>query len=118
MDQDQHSPSVRMAGGRDPSLKILVASYGEDLAEELAGTFRRTVARAWYQRLFPATRIDPRKNRALDIGTTRGGGRRSLGGALTGFGADIIIVDDLLNLPAHLCDSGDVHGLDLPIRQR
>ena len=49
-------------------------------------------------RLFPGTRIAVRGARQDEIRTTRGGGRKavSIGGAVTGFGADYLIVDDLL----------------------
>lgn len=50
----------------------------------------------FYKKLFPNTRIGT--DRALEITTTAGGVRKgvSLGGAVTGFGADVIIVDDLM----------------------
>jgi predicted phage terminase large subunit-like protein len=84
--------------GQEPSLKVIVASYGEDLARRHATDFRKVMGSAMYRRLFPATKIDPRSNRADEMRTTRGGGRKavSLGGAVTGFGADVIIIDDLM----------------------
>lgn len=84
--------------GHDPTLKIIVASYGDDLARRHSADFRRILESPWYQALFPNVRIDPRGNRADEIRTTAGGGRKavSLGGAVTGFGADVIIIDDLL----------------------
>ena len=52
----------------------------------------------WYKELFPATRISDRGNRALELVTTAGGVRKavSVGGTITGFGADIIIIDDCM----------------------
>ena len=49
----------------------------------------------WYRRDFPATRISDRGNRALELITTAGGTRKAVlvGGTITGFGADIIIID-------------------------
>ncbi|KAB2883317.1 MAG: phage terminase large subunit [Albidovulum sp.] len=84
--------------GRDPSEKVIVASYGLDLARKHAEDFRRVVESDWYRRLFPRTRIAPRGARQDEIRTTRGGGRKavSIGGAVTGFGADYIVIDDLL----------------------
>jgi predicted phage terminase large subunit-like protein len=83
--------------GHHPEKKILVASYGQELAAKLARDFRRAVESEWYQRLFPAMRIDERRNTALEVETTRRGCRKAIspGGAVTGFGADITIVDDL-----------------------
>lgn len=84
--------------GHDPSAKILVASYGLDLARKHSEDFRRILESAWYRRIFPGTRIAQRGARQDEIVTTRGGGRKavSTGGAVTGFGADYLIVDDLL----------------------
>ena len=84
--------------GHDPTRKIVVVSYGGDLAREQAEIFRRLVESDLYRRLFPATRLDPRHNRIDHMKTTRGGGRQavSLGGSLTGFGADYLILDDLV----------------------
>lgn len=84
--------------GQDPSTKILVASYGLDLAKKHSEDFRRILESQWYINLFPATRIAVRGARQDEIQTTAGGGRKavSIGGAVTGFGADYIIVDDLL----------------------
>lgn len=86
------------AMGHDPTLKIMVASYGKDLAEKLARDYRTVIEAAWYQSLFPDMRIDPRRKAVGDLKTTREGFRRalSLNGPVTGFGGDILIVDDLM----------------------
>ena len=82
--------------GRNPGLKIIVASYSSELAEKHARDFRMIVNSAWYKALFPRTVI--RSDTANEIVTAAGGGRRavSLGGTVTGLGADIIIIDDLM----------------------
>lgn len=84
--------------GRDPTLKILVTSYGGELATKHSQDFRKTVTSDWYRRVFPHTQLEIGGNRADEQTTTRQGGRKavSLGGAVTGFGADLIIVDDLM----------------------
>ncbi|QFT47413.1 Terminase-like family protein [Roseivivax sp. THAF40] len=83
--------------GRDPTQKIVVVSYGKDLAREHAELFRRLVTSEFYRRLFPRVRIDQKHNRFEHTKTTSGGGRKSvsLGGGVTGFGANLIIIDDL-----------------------
>lgn len=83
--------------GRDPSKKIIVASYGGDLAIKHARDFRGIVTADWYQRLFPKMSLVVGGNRLDEQITTLNGGRKavSLGGAVTGFGADVIIIDDL-----------------------
>lgn len=84
--------------GRNPSLKIVCASYAEDLAGKLAMDCRIVMRSAWYRRAFPGTSISRDKDRELDFMTTARGGRytTSVGGSLTGRGGDIIIVDDPL----------------------
>jgi predicted phage terminase large subunit-like protein len=89
---------VARALGHDPTLKFVVASYGEELATKHARDFRTVVETDWYRALFPNMHISRRRNTATELQTTVGGGRRavSLGGPLTGMGADVIIIDDLM----------------------
>ncbi|MDB5660461.1 MAG: phage uncharacterized protein [Cypionkella sp.] len=84
--------------GRQPGCKVLVASYSLDLARKHSDDFRTILECDWYRRLFPQARINPRGTRGEEIRTTAGGVRKavSTGGAVTGFGADYVIVDDLL----------------------
>ena len=83
--------------GRDPTKKVVVVSYGKDLAREHAEQFRRLVTSAFYRRLFPKMKMHPKHDRIEHMKTTAGGGRKSvsLGGGVTGFGANLIIIDDL-----------------------
>ena len=84
--------------GRDPSLKIMVASYGQDLAANHSRGFRTLIEAPWYRRLYPKMQVHPKRNTEAELMTTRMGGRKavSLGGPVTGFGADILIIDDLM----------------------
>ena len=84
--------------GLDPTRKIVVVSYGSDLARDHAETFRRLLESEAFRRLFPGTRLDPRHNRIESMRTTAGGYRMAVSreGALTGFGADVIVLDDLI----------------------
>lgn len=83
--------------GRDPMQKVVVVSYGKDLAREHAEQFRRLVTSSFYRRLFPQMSLDSRHNRHEHMKTSAGGGRKSVsvGGGVTGFGANLIIIDDL-----------------------
>ena len=58
---------------------------------------RRILASDWYQRLFP-TRLSPERQAVPEFETTAQGCRlaTSVGGVLTGRGADLIIIDDPL----------------------
>jgi len=84
--------------GHRPETKIIVASYGLDLACKHAEDCRRVMESDWYKQAFPKTRLSRRGNKVDEFRTTQGGGRKavSLGGAVTGHGADYIIIDDLL----------------------
>lgn len=82
--------------GHDPSKSFICISYSQDLATELAEKFRLVVESQWYKDLFPGTRFT--KLTQTDAQTDKGGRRlaTSIGGTLTGRGADIIIIDDPL----------------------
>lgn len=82
--------------GHDPSRRVIVASYSNEFAAELHRQFRMITDSAWYRRTFPAMRIA--RDSGAELVTTAGGSRyaTSVGGTLTGRGADIIIVDDPL----------------------
>jgi predicted phage terminase large subunit-like protein len=84
--------------GHDPTHKFLVASYGGDLASKHARDFRMVIEAPWYRKLFPRTVSGPKRNVELEFETSDNGSRRavSLGGAITGLGADTLIIDDLM----------------------
>jgi hypothetical protein len=82
--------------GRNPSLQIVCASYAEELANKFSRDCRALIETSFYKRVFPRTRINPRKSTETEFETTKRGSRlaTSVGGTLTGRGADILIVDD------------------------
>lgn len=82
--------------GHDPSLRIVCASYSQELAAKHARDFRTVLESPWYQQLFPGTQIDQRKNTEGEIQTTAQGYRlsTSVGGTLTGRGGNLILIDD------------------------
>jgi len=82
--------------GHDPGRRVIVVSYSNEFAAELHRQFRMVIDAPWYRALFPGMR--PTKDSGTELVTTAGGGRyaTSIGGALTGRGADLIIVDDPL----------------------
>jgi predicted phage terminase large subunit-like protein len=92
--------------GHNPAAQIIAASYGQDLADKLARDTRTVMESDWYTALFP-TRLSGR--RAInDFETTAGGTRMatSVGGVLTGRGADFIILDDPLKPTDALSEVG------------
>src|SRR5499427_1549782 len=82
--------------GHDPTRRIIDVSYSSEFAAELHRQFRMVIDAPWYRALFPAMR--PAKDSGTELVTTAGGSRyaTSVGGTLTGRGADLIIVDDPL----------------------
>jgi len=86
------------AFGHDPTLKIICASYSNELAVKHSRDCRSVMESPWYRKIFPRTRLDPKKNKELEFETTRNGVRysTSVGGTLTGRGGGIIIIDDPL----------------------
>src|SRR5246127_5479644 len=83
--------------GHDPSAQILCVSYAQDLADKLSRDCRHIVASDWYRTLF-STRLSPQRAAMPEFDTTAQGCRlaTSVGGVLTGRGADLIIIDDPL----------------------
>jgi predicted phage terminase large subunit-like protein len=94
-----HCTSISFAAwwlGHNPAGHVICASYGQDLADKLARDCRIIMVSPWYQRLFP-TRMANRQA-VHDFTTTDQGTRMatSVGGVLTGRGADLILIDDPL----------------------
>ena len=81
--------------GHKPGAHIICASYGQELSEKLARDTRQLMSSPLYHALF-ATRLADRQA-VHDFETIEGGGRMatSVGGPLTGRGADFLILDDL-----------------------
>jgi predicted phage terminase large subunit-like protein len=84
--------------GLDPTRRAINVTYSNELSIKHARDYRSVITADWYRRIFPKTRIDPRKDSEGEIALTEQGGRlaTSIGGVLTGRGADIIVVDDPL----------------------
>ncbi len=80
--------------GHKPTARVICASYGQELADKLARDTRTLMTGALYKGIFP-TRLTDRQA-VHDFETTEAGGRMatSVGGVLTGRGADFIILDD------------------------
>lgn len=81
--------------GHDPTKRILSVTYAQDLSDNLARRSRQLMTSSFYEALFD-TRISKGREAVSDFETTEGGYRlsTSIGGVLTGRGADIIIIDD------------------------
>jgi predicted phage terminase large subunit-like protein len=92
--------------GHEPSKEILSITYGQDLSDNLARESRKLMMSDFYQGLFD-TRLSKDREAVSDYETTAGGCRlsTSVRGAITGRGADIIIIDDPLKADDALSES-------------
>jgi predicted phage terminase large subunit-like protein len=82
--------------GHKPAARVICASYGQDLADKFARDTKTVMLSTWYQALFKTHIME--RQAAHDITTDSMGNRlaTSVGGVLTGRGADFIILDDPL----------------------
>jgi predicted phage terminase large subunit-like protein len=83
--------------GRDPTRQIIQASYNSDLATDFGRQVRNIVATQRYQNVFK-TELAP-DSKAANRWNTSGGGAyvaAGVGTAVTGRGANILIIDDPL----------------------
>ena len=83
--------------GHAPGAEIICAAYAQDLSDKFAWHCRALMQSSWYQATF-ATRLTTQRASLQELVTTKGGFRlaTSVGGVLTGRGADLIIIDDPL----------------------
>jgi hypothetical protein len=85
--------------GHDAKTRIMAASYAQSLSIKHSLDCRLVIESPWYQEIFPDTRL-ARDQNEKDKFVTTGRGHRiavSVGGAATGEGGNILIVDDPLN---------------------
>jgi len=86
--------------GREPSAKILIVTYGQELADRIAHSIRTIMRGDWYKELFKDTKLTKSRSKLVDFATTAGGSVRSVSieGGVTGHGADYIIIDDPIEI--------------------
>jgi predicted phage terminase large subunit-like protein len=80
--------------GRSPRTRILILTYSERLAGKLSRGVRKLLRRRWFQQVFPSCSLE--RSEEMDFETSAGGGllASSVEGGITGQGADLIIIDD------------------------
>lgn len=82
--------------GRHPDHEIIVATYAQDLADDLGRWAKLALTDPGIQAVFPKLKIRSDSRAANRLDTTKGGGIRYVGagGPITGRGAHLAIIDD------------------------
>ena len=85
--------------GRDPTRKIICASYGEQLSKDFSIRFHDLLYSANYQAVFPGAEVDSGGASLAEVRMSAKGYRlaTTVQGPATGKGAHCIIVDDPFN---------------------
>ncbi|MEY3197503.1 MAG: hypothetical protein RLZZ59_874 [Pseudomonadota bacterium] len=89
--------------GQDPTKRIMVASYSQNLSLKHSLDTRLIMTSSWYKRLFPQTILSSKNNTKSKFMTSKNGFRMatSVGSMVTGEGGDLLIIDDPHN-PSHI----------------
>jgi hypothetical protein len=84
--------------GRNPKRSIIAASYGAELAEDFGRRVRNFMSDPLHAGIFPGCRLSADSAAQRRFDTTAGGSYYAVGrgGAVTGRGADLLLLDDLL----------------------
>jgi hypothetical protein len=82
--------------GNYPEKEVITASYSGELALDFGGKTRDLIISENYGLIFPDISLKPDEKSKAKWGTNKGGSYTSvgIGGALTGRGADLLIIDD------------------------
>lgn len=85
--------------GKNPAIQIMAASYSQRLSFKHSQDTRYLMQSQFYAGVFPETKLAKDQNEKAKFATYNRGQRMavSVGSTVTGEGADIIIVDDILN---------------------
>jgi hypothetical protein len=84
--------------GQNPTKRILALSYGQDLADVFGRSVRNHIKTPMHGTLFPDCVLASDSNSVRRFGLNAGGGYAAIGvgGATTGRGADLLLLDDLI----------------------
>ena len=93
--------------GRDPTSKLIVGSHTAELAQRFGRMIRNLVDDERYKELFPGTSLSVDSKAAGRWSTSQGGEAFFIGkgGAMTGRGGDVVILDDILDEQDALSDT-------------
>jgi len=96
---------VPYVAGLHPSWETKVVTHSQDLADMHGRDIRKVMSDPLFNKIFPATKLDPNRRSVSDLGFVDSTGKPTPGsfkcmgisGSLTGQGATILVCDDLLS---------------------
>lgn len=82
--------------GKHPDLQFILSTYGAELSEKTGMKTRDVIDSEVYQSIFPGITLRPDQKAKAKWQTNRGGSFTAvgIGGAITGIGGDVILIDD------------------------
>jgi predicted phage terminase large subunit-like protein len=84
--------------GRNPTETVITVSYGSELSETFGRRVRNILSDPAFHEVFPGCKLSPDSSAAYRFTTTAGGEYNATGrgGPITGKGASLLILDDLV----------------------
>lgn len=84
--------------GNFPDLKIILSTYGAELSEKMGLQTRDVISSDIYKAIFPGISLRQDQKAKAKWMTNKSGSYTAvgLGGAVTGIGADVILIDDIM----------------------
>lgn len=100
--------------GKEPHHQFIGASYGHSLAERNVMKCRQIIQSEDYARIFPETVISADNNRKDFFTTTHNGQYKGtgIGGTITGFGCNTLLIDDPINPKEAVSDTVRVNAIN------
>jgi predicted phage terminase large subunit-like protein len=94
--------------GHNPGARFFCVSHNGPVADQFNSDRRKVIMSKRFMEAFPPTRLSPTKNTESFFETTAGGSCRAAtpGRGVTGLGADVLLVDDIVN-------AGDANNIAL-----
>lgn len=91
--------------GRNPHKAIMASSYGQELSDDFGRQVRNLVSDPLHSLIFPDFHLARDSTSMRHFSTSAGGGYYAVGrgGAMTGRGADLLLLDDLIK---DSCEAG------------
>ena len=99
--------------GRNPTETIITVSYGSELSESWGRRVRNILGDPAFQQVFPNCKLSPDSAASYRFTTTAGGEYNATGrgGPITGKGASLLVLDDLVKDSSEANSDTITHGI-------